>query len=394
MDRVGNLAAFVLHRLRRVSVAWVLAVATAGAGAVGLPDDLPRHFPGFETLADDPYCPQCSLQQAGGKSLIAGRMGRAFAVVRVQADGSPDPGFGDGGMVVLPVWGSRHDIAEILVGLDDGRIVVAGNAKDFVHSDCYFRSECASFAAIFRLLPDGTLDPSFDADGRLVLRIGEPHTSGNEVSPTSLLGSLGRGTDGELLLYNATRSALPVAAIRADGTVRIIASSRPVVQAQDFTAAVEFRHRGLDRYFVTADPYEAALLDRAPDTPWTATGYGFVVYPPGSEVAGTVPACRFYGRPEAGIDAHFVSVNAEECTALESDPRWIVETREAFRVARPDAVDGTCPLGFTPVYRFWNARRGVGHRLVTDFLVTSMQVQPDYVAEGWGPDGVAMCSPP
>lgn len=82
-------------------------------------------------------------------------------LVRLDATGGLDPTFGAGGSVVTPVsWGDDVPIGMEL--LQDGRIVVAGNTTE------------DPFVA--RFLPDGSLDPEFDADGILLLRFDERDT--------------------------------------------------------------------------------------------------------------------------------------------------------------------------------------------------------------------------
>lgn len=371
---------------RAAGVAFLAACGTTGVHAAP-----PEHyFPGFEWIGDDPYCTQCVLRK-DGTEVYVGRFGRAFAVVRMRADGTPDPSFGRGGIVTLPVWGSRYDMATTVVGLDDGRILVLGRASDFARTRCPSQSQCSNFIAIFRLRGDGTRDPTFDHDGRLILRFGEVRR-GTLPFRSLDLPTLARLESGGSLLLTS-HPALPRTTVRIefDGRVERIVGKLDVI-ADDFTVAVEFHDPERDLYFATSDAVEAENLDRAPGSPWVATGEGFVVHPPGAHVPQTVPVCRFYGRPELGLDDHVLSANADECAALEADPRWILETRQAFRVGLPDPATGACAEGSVPVYRFWNAARGVGHRLVNAFQVETMRQQSHSVAEGWGQDGVSMCS--
>src|SRR5690606_10827650 len=76
-------------------------------------------------------------------------------VVRLLADGSLDPTFGDGGVVRIPV-GVRAR-AQALALQPNGRIVVAGFGV-------LFPGGMEQFVAL-RLLENGTLDPSFGAGG-------------------------------------------------------------------------------------------------------------------------------------------------------------------------------------------------------------------------------------
>jgi uncharacterized delta-60 repeat protein len=97
-----------------------------------------------------------------GRVLIAGGARDAdgddrFVVARFTADGSLDPDFGSAGFVVTSFPGATGAMAH---GMDldrEGRILVAGQA--FADGWRF---------AVARFLPNGSLDPSFDGDGRVL----------------------------------------------------------------------------------------------------------------------------------------------------------------------------------------------------------------------------------
>ncbi|GGL67373.1 hypothetical protein GCM10010840_01700 [Deinococcus aerolatus] len=86
-----------------------------------------------------------------------------FALVRLQADGSPDASFGQGGTVftafeTLPGFGNASYFNDDIYGLalqDDGKIVAAGLSE----------TAGSSPALLARYLPDGRLDATFSGDG-------------------------------------------------------------------------------------------------------------------------------------------------------------------------------------------------------------------------------------
>jgi len=78
-----------------------------------------------------------------------------FAVARYNADGSLDETFGLHGKVRTDFFG-LDDIANAVALQPDGKIVVAGNARSGL--DLHF--------ALARYDPDGSLDTTFDSDGR------------------------------------------------------------------------------------------------------------------------------------------------------------------------------------------------------------------------------------
>lgn len=97
--------------------------------------------------------------QADGKILVAGEARGAsnqdFAVVRYRDDGTRDPDFGTAGLVTTNL-GTGADQAQAVVVLEDESILVAGWGA--------FAGTGADFAVV-RHLSDGTLDASFGVGG-------------------------------------------------------------------------------------------------------------------------------------------------------------------------------------------------------------------------------------
>jgi len=101
--------------------------------------------------------------QADGKIVVAGSAYGAtmdFAVARYNPDGSLDTSFDGDGRVVTD-YGGLIDVGKAVALQADGKIVVAG----------YTLSTTADFA-VARYNPDGSLDTSFDGDGRVVTDYG------------------------------------------------------------------------------------------------------------------------------------------------------------------------------------------------------------------------------
>jgi uncharacterized delta-60 repeat protein len=89
----------------------------------------------------------------------SGAGGEEFAVARFLRSGSPDPTFDDDGLALTDFQqGGNEDQAHGVAIQKDGRIVVAGYSND--------GSGIPDFA-LARYLKDGTLDSSFDDDGRV-----------------------------------------------------------------------------------------------------------------------------------------------------------------------------------------------------------------------------------
>jgi uncharacterized delta-60 repeat protein len=145
------------------------------------------------------------LLQPDGKLVVAGEVGTAngqdFALARYNADGSLDSSFGTGGWVVTNFFGD-DDHGRALVRQTDGKLLVAG----YVYTGTEYDIALARYTAT------GSLDTSFDGDGRAVTDI-----SGDDVGQAIALQGNGQilvagwsftGTDDDfvLLRYNANGS--------------------------------------------------------------------------------------------------------------------------------------------------------------------------------------------
>ena len=168
------------------------------------------------------------------------------------------------------------------------------------------------------------------------------------------------------------------------------------VPATETAELVEFYNASLDHYFITITPKEISDLDTGVHPGWTRTGYRFLVVKAGSTYAGSVPVCRFYGRPDKGIDSHFYSAKATECEDVKTKfpDSWVFETGEAFR-AFPVNADGSCPADTGRVNRLYNNRPDVNHRYTDQPSVFFYMVGKGYTPEGDGNPNfpVAFCAP-
>jgi hypothetical protein len=137
-------------------------------------------------------------------------------------------------------------------------------------------------------------------------------------------------------------------------------------------------------------------LDGGRITGWERTGHSFKVWPITLGFLNDV--CRFYIPPEHG-NSHFFSASKAECDTVvaltATNPNfsgYVLETPAAFAVALP-GTDGRCPTNWTAIYRLWNQRADSNHRYTTDPAVKTQMLARGYVAEGYGADPVAICSP-
>lgn len=73
------------------------------------------------------------------------------------APGALDTSFDSDGMVVTPI-GTGNDEGRAVALQPDGKVLVAGKSSNGTDDDC----------ALVRYNPDGSLDTSFDGDGKVV----------------------------------------------------------------------------------------------------------------------------------------------------------------------------------------------------------------------------------
>jgi hypothetical protein len=103
--------------------------------------------------------------------------------------------------------------------------------------------------------------------------------------------------------------------------------------------------------------------------------------------------CRFYLPPPYG-DSHFYSASPAECAAVQAKyPFFVLETSALFYIVLPNPITGACPSGTVPVYRVWDNRVDTNHRYTTSRAIRDQMVAAGWLAEGYGPDAVIMCSP-
>ncbi|HEX9375751.1 MAG TPA: hypothetical protein VGB19_05885 [Actinomycetota bacterium] len=130
--------------------------------------------------------------QTDGKIVAVGVAGAAesssdFLVLRYRPNGTLDPTFsGDG---KLRIDFQTYDTAEAVAIQSDGAIVVAGEV---------FLSGSNSNWAVVRLHPNGSLDHTFSANGRVVTALGDHNdfVSGVVVQPTGKIVAVGDSLQG------------------------------------------------------------------------------------------------------------------------------------------------------------------------------------------------------
>ena len=114
--------------------------------------------------------------QTDGKILITGGTGSDFALARYNTNGSLDNSFNSTGIVQTPVGTSNSAAARSIAIQTDGKIVVAGTA---------FVTGNGRDLALVRYNPNGSLDNTFDGDGKVTT-----HINGNDFGNATKISGL------------------------------------------------------------------------------------------------------------------------------------------------------------------------------------------------------------
>ncbi len=357
----------------------------------------------------------------GDKVYVSGVANPAFCIERLLPNGNPDPtGFASA------VLGVNFNLQRLLEQ-PDGKLLAAGGAQAAFGSNGI---------AVARLLPDLSLDTTYGTDGKAFIPVGVPIgtifqsldfalardgglvgmgtqkasgsqsqeqpqtpvwirlTAAGEVD--AAFGALGiaRGTEKQRVVgflrdleerwLMVSEATLPFGIVNAEIT-------RFVGDRTDRLNVVEFYHAGLDHYFMTGNPGEAAAIDAGSAGPgWVRTGESF-------KGGGTNFVCRFYGSTSPGPNSHFYTVTPSECGSLKSlqkttpatERRWNFEDLD---FATTPTSGGNCPVSTVPVYRVYNNgfARGIdsNHRFSTNRAIIDQMV-----ARGWLYEGPQMCAP-
>jgi uncharacterized delta-60 repeat protein len=207
-----------------VGVALILVTATGARAASG---DLDPTFGGdgivrtdLSPNEDDGFA---VTVQPDGKIVVVGERGIGglnprVAIVRYETDGSLDTSFGGGDGNVSIDFTRRDDFAYAVRIQDDGKIVVAG-------AGAY--SGRSSRFALARVTPDGSLDPTFGGDGRVMTDVTPSYDWANGMALQAngkivVVGSISAGP---------RNGKIAVLRYRADGTLDPRFSGNGIVRA-------------------------------------------------------------------------------------------------------------------------------------------------------------------
>src|SRR6266404_8672109 len=148
--------------------------------------------------------------QTDEKIVVAGGNSGYFAVARYNPDGSLDSSFGNGGKVVT-AFGTRSSTANAVSLQSNGKIVVVGsvvvndrNGQDF---------------ALARYNADGSLDPSFDGDGKITTHLGDMSDGRHGAGAVAIQPADGKIIAAGVAYRNGTGRDFALARYNPDGSL-------------------------------------------------------------------------------------------------------------------------------------------------------------------------------
>jgi hypothetical protein len=260
--------------------------------------------------------------------------------------------------------------------------------------------------------------PSATTAGRRVLIGSNGFAAKSALTPDYQMPDRFLPTDGGTVDYagvdQITFASLPIDgtnALQHNGTIAANLATNFAGGTFSFPAipitVIEFYNESLDHYFMSPLAPDIDALDSGRFAGWSRTGYAFEGFVTLASAGSTSvsPVCRFYIPPEHG-DSHFFSASPAECAEvlakIGTDPNYsgyVYETPSEFYITLPDTATGACafpplPSTATPsvVYRLWNQRVDSNHRYTADAGVRLRMIARNYLPEGYGPLGVAMCT--
>ena len=175
--------------------------------------------------------------QSDGKIVAAGYIWNGsnydFALARYNTDGSLDASFGSGGKVTT-AFGGATDQAYAIAIQSDGKVLVVGSASNGSNDDF----------ALARYNSDGSLDASFDSDGRVTTDFG---------SAADVAYAVAIQSDGKIVVAgsasNGSNDDFALARYNSDGSLDTSFGSggkamTAILSATDYAFAVAIQHDG------------------------------------------------------------------------------------------------------------------------------------------------------
>src|SRR4051812_27267790 len=136
------------------------------------------------------------ILQPDGKYLVSGRLSDRFFIARLNADLGLDTSFSGDGMALADFTDGGEDAGLGIAVQPDGKIVQAGNA--------------GRAFGVARWLPDGSLDTSFDGDGKALIDFGDVNADGADVAIQA---------DGRIVVVGNIAGRVAIGRLNANGSL-------------------------------------------------------------------------------------------------------------------------------------------------------------------------------
>lgn len=165
--------------------------------------------------------------------------------------------------------------------------------------------------------------------------------------------------------------------------VRVVRRSLETNLAESFVVLKEYRHKTLDRYYMTARLQDQNLIENgAIKNDWEQTGYKITIL--ANEKAGYSALCRFY---ISTTQTHFYTANPTECQYFKNQTNFVYEGIEGYVVYK----DPTQQCGvLKPMYRIFSNAVDVNQR--RHRYTGSSSVVSQFVAKGWLDEKLSFCA--
>ncbi|MCP4127705.1 MAG: hypothetical protein GY753_11655, partial [Gammaproteobacteria bacterium] len=207
--------------------------------------------------------------QSDGKIVITGFSDNGsdddFAVARYLSDGTPDTGFGTGGIVTTPI-GSGDDAGGFGAVQSDGKIVVGGYSYNGSDNDF----------AVVRYNSDGLLDTSFGTGGKVTTPVGSSNDSGyaTRIQPDGKIvvtGESYNGSDYDIAVIRYNTDGSPDTSFGSGGIVTTDIENSgnsgyaAAIQSDGNIVVAGYSYDGGFKYFAVARYLSGNLVPVTPD---------------------------------------------------------------------------------------------------------------------------------
>lgn len=166
-------------------------------------------------------------------------------------------------------------------------------------------------------------------------------------------------------------------------SVRVVRRSLETQLVESFVVLKEYRHKTLDRYYMTARLQDQNLIENgAIKNDWEQTGYKITIL--ANEKVGYSALCRFY---ISTTQTHFYTANPTECQYFKGQSNFVYEGVEGYVVYKDPSQQ--CGV-LKPMYRMYSNAVDVNQR--RHRYTGSSTVVSQFVAKGWQDEKLSFCA--